>query len=127
MMETLRQAIDDGEQGAPKNGNADQERTCAMRRTINRDRVRELREAGVSVSEIAAQLGCGKSGVSKILKSMRGPTAETSPVAVTDPRLVYLWQLLYDHVWKLKKQGFPGIKKELLLDRLKILADVVRE
>jgi hypothetical protein len=98
-----------------------------MRRSIDREKVRELHEAGASVSQIATQLGCGKSGVSKVLKSMRGSTDEPTPISIADGRLLNLWQLLYDHLWILKKQGFPGIQKKLLLDRLKILADVVRE
>jgi hypothetical protein len=98
-----------------------------MKRSINRDRVRQLHEAGASVTEIAAQLCCGKGSISKVLKSIRGSVVEPTPVAITDTQLLYQWQLLYDHLWKLKEQGFPGAPKKLLLDRLRLLISVVKE
>lgn len=98
-----------------------------MKRSINRDRVRELHEAGVSVTEIAAELGCGKPAISKILKAMGLAIGGPAPVCITDAQLMYLWQLLYDHLWKLKERGFQGAPKKLLLDRLKVLISVVRE
>jgi hypothetical protein len=101
-------------------------RKYSMKRSINRERVRELHEAGASVTEIASQLGCGKAAISKILKSMRGAKGERAP-AITDSRLLNLWQLFYDHLWKLKEQGFPGAPKKQLLDRLRLLISVVRE
>jgi hypothetical protein len=98
-----------------------------MRRMINRERVRKMYQDGATVTSIAAELACGKPAISKILKSMRGATGKPVPAVITDMRLLTLWQLLYNHLWVLKKQGFPGAPKRLLLDRLRILISVVRE
>jgi hypothetical protein len=85
----------------------------------------ELHEAGASVTEIAAELGCGKSGVSKVLRSLE---LNAKPAAViSDPELLVLLTRLYEKIWALKRNGFPGAPPRLLLERLKMLIAVVKE
>lgn len=54
-------------------------------------------------------------------------SAKPEPVSITDTRLLCLLQELYGRLWALKEKGFPGAPKKLVLDRLKILAAVVKE
>jgi hypothetical protein len=102
------------------------ERTEQMRRLISREEVAALHKARASVTQISIELGCSKGAVSKILKSMKGPTSNPAPAAITGTRLLHLLQCLYEYLWQLKKGGFVGAPKKLLLHRLGVLRDVIR-
>jgi predicted transcriptional regulator len=96
------------------------------KRRIDREMIGKFYKQGMTCSEIAKELNCGAPAVSKIIKTIRGAAINPTPVAITDARLLHLLQALYEHLWKLKEQGFPGAPKRLLLHRLRMLIAVVR-
>jgi hypothetical protein len=98
-----------------------------MRRMINRERVRKMYQEGATVTAIAAEFACGKPAISKILKSMRGQISKPAPVSITDTRLLYLLQALYQYLWKLKTQDWQNAPKKAVQDRLKMLLNLVKE
>ena len=101
------------------------ERSGMAKRIIDRERVRELYNQGMTCSEIAKEVGCGAPAVSKIIKTIRGGPGKPAPVAITDVRLLFLFQAIYGDVWRVKRRNWEGAPRELVLQRLRSLIGVI--
>ena len=53
--------------------------------------------------------------------------AKPAPVGITDGQLLYLLQLLYHHLWRLKVQSWADAPRKAVLERLKIISSLVKE
>jgi hypothetical protein len=79
------------------------------------------------VTEIAGKLSCGRSSISKILKSLKGTIAKPAPAVISDPELLVLLTRLYEKIWALKRNGFPGAPPRLLLERVRMFVAIIKE
>jgi esterase/lipase len=73
------------------------------RKIIDRVKVKELRDQGTSVTEIAAQMGCTKGTISKILKEMGSTVAKAAVVAA--PKYIKRKDAVKEHLLSLARKA----------------------